>query len=102
MSHGPVLVVVEIRQVFDSDRMRSYQEGARAQIAKFGGEVVARGGDPVEGAPPFGILMIQKWPSAEAFKKWQSSDEYRPLMERRRKAADLRIATVPIVTKVAP
>jgi uncharacterized protein (DUF1330 family) len=97
MSEGAVLVVVEILKLHDADEMKKYQEGARPQIGKYGGVVIARGGNAVEGTPPFGVMMIQKWPSAGAFVAWQSSEEYRPLMERRKLCADLRIAIVPMI-----
>jgi hypothetical protein len=43
---------------------------------------------------PVGRLLIQRWPSETAFREWQASEEYRPLRERRMRAADLRIAIV--------
>lgn len=97
MSDGEVLVIVEVRNVHDAEQMRMYQEGARAQIGPFGGVVLARGVIPVEGDPEFGTLMVQKWPSAQAFLDWQASEEYRPLKERRLKCVDLRIGMVPVV-----
>lgn len=97
MSEGEVLVIVEVRKVHDANEMKNYQEGARAQIGPFGGVVIARGVIPVEGDPAFSTLMVQKWPSAQAFLDWQASDDYRPLKERRLKCADLRIGMVPLV-----
>jgi uncharacterized protein (DUF1330 family) len=97
MSDGGVLVVVEVRSIGDADRFKKYQAGAREQIASYGGAVIARGGSPVEGDPPFGTLMIQKWPSQQAFMSWQESEQYRPLRDIRRSCADLRISVVPIV-----
>ncbi len=92
-----VFVVVEIFEVRDAKALREYQAGARAQLAAFGGVVIGRGGEAFDGVPPFGPLLIQRWPSADAFKTWQASDDYRPLLELRRRAANLRIAIIPAV-----
>lgn len=97
MADAGVLVVVEVRQVSDPDKFKAYQAGAREQIGRWGGRVVARGSTPVEGGLPFGPLLVQHWPSAQAFKAWQDSEEYRPLRALRQDCADLRIATVDLV-----
>ena len=97
MAGGEVLVVAEIQKVHDAEAMRLYQEAARAQFGRYGGSIVARGGEAVEGDPPFGALLVQRWPSAQAFRDWQASEEYRPLMERRKACVDMRISILPIV-----
>jgi uncharacterized protein (DUF1330 family) len=96
MSEAGVLVVVEVRSISDPEKFKQYQAGAREQIGRRGGRVLARGSTPFEGEPSFGAIMVQQWPSAEAFAQWQESEEYRPLREIRRSCADLRIATVPL------
>lgn len=97
MADQEVLVVAEVQRIHDAEGMRLYQEGARSQIAHFGGTVLGRGGASFEGSPPFERVLVQKWPSAEAFERWQNSAEYRPLRERRQRCADMRIAIVPLV-----
>lgn len=97
MADAAVLVIVEVRRVKDPERFAAYQAGARAQIERHGGRVVARGGTALEGEPPFGTLMVQQWPSAQSFTDWQQSDEYRPLRAIRLDCADLRIAVVPLI-----
>jgi uncharacterized protein (DUF1330 family) len=97
MMDAGVLVVVEVRSISDPEKFKAYQAGAREQIARWGGRVVARGGSAAAGEQPFGPLMIQAWPSAQAFDAWQNSEEYRPLREIRRSCADLRMAVVPQV-----
>jgi uncharacterized protein (DUF1330 family) len=96
MTDEAVLVVAEIRSVRDPEELKTYQAGARTQIAKFGGKVVARGGRNTE-AEAFGMLLVQAWPSERAFLDWQESEEYRPLRDLRRRCADMRIAIVPLV-----
>jgi uncharacterized protein (DUF1330 family) len=97
MTSREVLVVAELQRIHDAEGLGIYQEGARAQIARFGGVVLGRGGTSFEGTPPFERVLVQKWPSAEAFERWQNSDDYRPLRERRQRCADMRIAIVPLV-----
>lgn len=96
MQSSEVLVVVEIRSVKDPEALKSYQLGARQQIAAYGASVIARGGTTLEGLPPFGPLMVQRWPSEKAFRAWQASDDYRPLRALRKSCVDLRIAVVPL------
>ncbi len=97
MQNQEVLVVVEIRSVKDAEAMKTYQMGARQQIGAYGATVIARGGSTLEGAPAFGPLMVQRWPSEQAFRTWQDSDDYRPLRALRQSCADLRIAVIPLV-----
>jgi uncharacterized protein (DUF1330 family) len=98
MSNEEVFVVVEIVDVLDEELLKTYQAGARAQVAGFGGTVIGRGVKTFEGEPQFAMLMIQKWPNEAAFRNWQESDAYRPLLQKRQRAAKLRIGIVPVFT----
>jgi uncharacterized protein (DUF1330 family) len=95
MAEGEVLVVIEIREVRDPAAFNEYQQGARAQFGGFGGSVFARGGAMFEGEA-FGPLMIQLWPSEAAFRAWQESEAYQPLLAKRQQAADMRMSIVPL------
>lgn len=97
MNDKQVLVVVEIRSVHDAEALKAYQAGARQQIVEYGASVIARGGATLEGTPAFGPLMVQHWPSEDAFRTWQGSESYRPLRAIREACADLRIAVIPLV-----
>jgi uncharacterized protein (DUF1330 family) len=97
MTEAAVLIVVEMTAVRDADQLKAYQTAARAQIAERGGIVVARGTSPVEGSPPPGTLLIQKWPSEQAFRDWQDSEAYKPLKALRLQCVDMRIAVVQLV-----
>lgn len=90
----PVYVVVETLAVHDADGYRDYQSRARQQLLDRGGEVVARGDGHFDGSPPFGPVVIQKWPSRSAFVEWQQSEEYRPLKEGRSGHVDLRLTVL--------
>jgi uncharacterized protein (DUF1330 family) len=96
MPNEEVFVVVEIVEVLDDELLKTYQAGARAQVAGFGGTVIGRGVKTFEGGPEFAMLMIQKWPSEAAFRKWQESDAYRPLLQKRQQAVRMRIGIVPV------
>ena len=96
MPDGGVLVVVEVEAVRDAATLKSYQQGAREQIDRYGGKVLARGGSTLEGMP-YGPLLVQSWPSEQAFVAWQESADYQPLREMRRSCADLRIAVIPLL-----
>jgi uncharacterized protein (DUF1330 family) len=101
MPSEEAFVVVEIVEVLDEELLKTYQAGARAQVADFGGTVIGRGVKTFEGEPEFAMLMIQKWPSEAAFRKWQESDAYRPLLEKRKRAVKMRIGIVPFFTPAA-
>jgi len=97
MAGSEVLVVAELQRIHDAEGLALYQQGARAQIGRFGGVVLGRGGRSFEGSPAFERVLVQKWPSADAFIAWQESEDYRPLRETRQRCADMRIAIVPLV-----
>lgn len=97
MNEGAVLVVFEITAILNAELFKLYQVQARAQSTERGGSVLGRGSLPVEGNPPFGTLLVQKWPSERAFREWQDSEAYRPLKDLRRQSAEVRIAVVPAV-----
>mgnify|MGYP000961373006 CR=1 FL=1 len=96
LNAGPVVVLVEVLEVRDPDRYREYQLAARAQIGPLGGQVLARGANAVEGDPPFGTLLLQRWPSARAFLDWQASGAYAPLKALRQEVATIRLAWMPL------
>jgi uncharacterized protein (DUF1330 family) len=97
MGNGEVLVLIEVVRVKDPEMLAQYQAGARAQIREHGGRVIGRGGGAYFGEPEYGTLLVQHWPSELAFRQWQASDEYIPLLAKRSQAADIRIA---IISKV--
>jgi uncharacterized protein (DUF1330 family) len=100
MSNEEVFVVVEIVDVRDAELLKTYQAGARAQVAGFGGTVIGRGVTTFEGHPEFAMLMVQRWPNEAAFRNWQDSEAYRPLRRMREQAVVMRIGIVPVVPKV--
>lgn len=98
MANQQVVVIVEVQEVFDQARLDAYRSQAREQMLARGGELIARGGSLFEGAPPLGQgLLLQRWPSERAFREWQASDDYAPLLKLRNDAVRLRMSIVPIV-----
>ena len=93
MADGEILVVVEILEVKDPEKLAQYQAQARVQSAARGAAVVGRGSDTYFG-DPFGTLLVQRWPSEAAFRDWQESDAYRQLLPLRTEAARVRLAIV--------
>jgi uncharacterized protein (DUF1330 family) len=89
-----IYVIVEVVKVHDPEGLAEYQKGARAQIGPRGGIVVGRGSETLFGDPPFGPLLIQKWPNREVFLEWQESEDYRPLKEIRERNAVMRLSIV--------
>ena len=47
---GAVLVVAEVRAIYDEESFKTYQLGARAQLRRHGGTVVGRGTLMFEGS----------------------------------------------------
>lgn len=96
MAEGEVLVIIETQEIIDETALKSYQAQAREQILERGGQLLGRGGSLFEGSPLLtGAVVVQRWPSEAAFREWQASEPYQPLLELRRRAARLRLTLVP-------
>lgn len=97
MADGEVIVVVEVQEIIDPEAYENYRSQAQQQFGRYGGTILGRGGFCFEGDPVHGPVLLQRWPSEQAFRQWQSSEEYKPLLELRRRAVKLRLIIVPIV-----
>ena len=98
METEEILVIVEVQDVFDQDMFEAYRAQAREQLLARGGTLLARGGSLFEGSPSLGSsVLVQRWPSETAFREWQRSDDYAPLLALRGTAAQIRITIVPAV-----
>jgi uncharacterized protein (DUF1330 family) len=102
MQEPAVLVVIEVTSVKDPEGLKTYIQRASQLIGPLGGELVARGGIPIDGEPGFAPLVIQRWPSEAAFRAWLASDSYQPLNAIRLASATMRVAIVPIGTPLQP
>lgn len=98
METEAILVIVEVQDVFDEASFVAYRAQAREQLLARGGKLLARGGTLFEGSPSLGSsVLVQRWSSEAAFREWQQSDDYVPLLALRKQAAQLRITIVPAV-----
>ena len=103
MADAEILVIVEVQDIFDEQAFEAYRVKAREQLLARGGTLLGRGGVLFEGAPPLALsVLVQRWPSEEAFLTWQTSEDYAPLLALRNKAAQLRIMIVPAACRTEP
>ena len=96
MQETAVFVVVEVVSVQDAEGLRAYAERASELIGPLGGVILGRGGVPVDGEAGFAPLVIERWPSENAFRAWLDSEAYQPLRKIRLASATMRVAVVPI------
>jgi uncharacterized protein (DUF1330 family) len=82
--------VIASVDVTDPDLYAEYRAQVPATIERYGGRFLVRGGDKeiLEGSwdPP--RLVVLEFPDADTARRWHSSEEYRPLIELRRRASN--------------
>lgn len=92
----PVYLVAEL-EVHDAEKMRRYATDVKPVLERYGGRILATfppTPGAVEGDWHPQVLVIQEWPSADAFHSFWFSTDYAPLGELRRSAARSRIVTI--------
>ena len=91
----PAYVVVEV-DVLDPAEFDRYAEQAPRTIAQYGGRYLARGGRAalLDGEPAPKRVVVLEFPTLERAREWESSPEYAPLREIRRRAARVRMVVV--------
>jgi uncharacterized protein (DUF1330 family) len=92
---GPAFVVIDV-DVRDGPAFGRYVQGHLPGLQAAGGIFVVAGGrvQSVEGAWSPKRLVVHRWPSAEAFRRWYDSAEYRPWRDLRWGAARAQVALV--------
>ena len=84
----PAYCLFDVQEITDPQLMDEYRRRVHATVAKYGGRYLSVGGDVavMEGdwRPTFPVLI--EFPSAQRAREWYASDEYRPLLEMRRRA----------------
>ena len=87
----PAYLVVEVN-VKDQEGFNEYAEKATETVAQYGGTFIAMDGDPqtVEGTDPDGNVVIIRFESIPAARKWLASPEYSAVKGIRHKTADTR------------
>jgi uncharacterized protein (DUF1330 family) len=66
--------------IFDQEKFKKYVNGHLESLHQYGGSIVFRSKnlECIEGDWSPKLLVMQQWPSVEAFKVWYGSLEYRP------------------------
>ena len=93
----PGVYMIANLSVEDADRYREYEKGFFPILKRHGGSFVTfdDATTTFEGAtPPPGRLVIFRFPSEEAAKKWYDDPEYQALSEHRRAATTLHFLTL--------
>ena len=88
-------VIVEVN-VTDPQLFAQYAKGVAATIAAYGGKYLVRGGsvDPKEGGWTPKRVVVLEFPSMDRARKWYDSQEYKPLLDMRLKAASSKLILV--------
>ena len=83
-------------EVTDPAGYEEYRKQVLAVVTKYGGRFIVRGGriEPREGGWNPKRVVVVEFPSLEQAQKWYDSDEYRPLIKLRQKAAKGRLIIV--------
>jgi uncharacterized protein (DUF1330 family) len=85
----PAYVIAEI-EVTDTAVYDEYRKGVPATIEKYGGRFVVRGGEikvlEGDGAPKRQIIL--EFPDMDTLMRWYDSEDYAPLLEMRKRAAN--------------
>ena len=88
-------VIVEVN-VTDPQLYGEYAKGVSATIAAYGGKYLVRGGgvEPKEGGWAPKRVVVLEFPSMDQARKWYHSQEYKPLLDMRLKAATAKLILV--------
>jgi uncharacterized protein (DUF1330 family) len=80
----------DVRQVFDGEKLSTYQQGVRATVERHGGRYLLVGGpcELLEGVWRPVVPVLIQFPDAAHARSWYRSPEYRPLRDLRIAAAD--------------
>jgi uncharacterized protein (DUF1330 family) len=88
-------IVAEV-EVHDTAAYRPYAQRAGQIVTQYGGHYIVRGGktESIEGAKPANRIAIIEFPSLEALNRFESSPEYRAVVDIRHKNATSRVFAV--------
>lgn len=76
-------------EITDPEAYEEYRRAVPETIERYGGRFLVRGGasEVLEGDWQPKRIVVLEFPDADAARRWYSSDEYRPLIEIRRRAS---------------
>ncbi len=88
-------IVAEV-DVHDTAAYRAYAQRAGQIVTQYGGHYIVRGGksEAIEGTKPANRIAIIEFPSLDALNKFESSPEYRAVVDIRHKNATSRVFAV--------
>lgn len=91
-----VAYVVNEIVVHEAERFQTYAAQVPATLALYGGEYVIRGGAPerVDGPEPPERLVILRFESREAARRWRNSPEYLAILPIREATSQSRVYIV--------
>lgn len=90
------LIVIEVVAVKDGPGMGRYVAAAEAQMRSRGARPIGKGFEVIEGDPQGVMRTVLHWPSVQAYRDWQESEEYRELHALRLASAQLNIIGIPL------
>jgi uncharacterized protein (DUF1330 family) len=92
----PPVYMIAINEVSNPDGYKKeYLPPAQKSIKDHGGVYVAAGaGTVIAGNPPNGRVVILRWESIEALKKWRNSTEYQAALKKGEQYAKYNILVV--------
>jgi uncharacterized protein (DUF1330 family) len=81
-----IIADIEIKDAATYDE---YRRQVAPAVTKFGGRFIVRGGNPetFEGTWTPKRIIVLEFPTMDALQRWYHSDEYKPLIALRQKAA---------------
>lgn len=81
-------VIVNVT-VTDPTGFAEYSKGVPATVAKYGGRFLVRGGahEVLEGEWRPSRLVVIEFPTREDLRRWYESEDYRPLLDLRKRTA---------------
>ena len=87
----------------DPESLAVYKRLMPSSVEKYGGRFLVRGGDVevLEGEWSPALVVIE-FPTVDQAKQWYSSEEYRPALEIRQRAADNELLIVEGVAPAVP
>ena len=86
----------------DSESLAVYKRLMPSSVKKYGGRFLVRGGatEVLEGEWSPALVVIE-FPTVERARQWYSSEEYRPALEIRQRAADNELLIVEVLAPPA-
>jgi len=92
----PPVYMIAINEVSDPERYaKEYVSPAQKSVKDHGGEYIAAGpGTQVAGNLPQGPVVILRWDSMEALKRWQTSPDFQAALKIGEKYAKFNIVAV--------